>query len=263
MSLATTTVESTRPRSCVEVQANAIALQLRAKRNPARALLAQRYLKRPVAVLGIDAATLRRFAREQAERLMLEGGSPNIVPLCERLLDEPELEVRATGLLILGALVDELEPGLLDRAAKWIETRLDNWALVDAFCSCVASPLFVRDASVERVVRRWSRAPNLWIRRAALVTIVPLARHGQSLDVAFELAREHLDDREEIIHKATGWLLREAGKTNPERLIRFLLEQGPRTPRVALRAAIERLPTSERHRILQETRNPRLSTQNP
>ena len=59
----------------------------------------------------------------------------------------------------------------------------------------------------------WTRSRSLWVRRAAAVALIPMARRGQALDVAYDVAARLLDDEEDLIHKATGWLLREAGKT--------------------------------------------------
>jgi hypothetical protein len=84
--------------------------------------------------------------------------------------------------------------------------------------------------------------------------LVPFARRGQSLDLAYELAGDCFSDREDLMHKATGWLLREAGKTDMRRLRGFLLEHGPRVPRTALRYAIERFPENERAHLLAATR---------
>ena len=56
------------------------------------------------------------------------------------------------------------------------------------------------------------------------------------------------------MHKALGWLLREAGKTDMKRLRQFLLKHGPTIPRTTLRYAIERFPTKDRAKLLQKTR---------
>ena len=107
---------------------------------------------------------------------------------------------------------------------------------------------------MEDTLSAWSRADCLWLRRAALVTLVPFARHGERLDLAYRLAREHFPDSEDLMHKATGWLLREAGKTDMPRLKKFLLRHGPTIPRTALRYAIERFPAAEKAGLMRATR---------
>ena len=61
-------------------------------------------------------------------------------------------------------------------------------------------------------------------------------------------------DREDLAHKAVGWLLREAGRTDRARLERYLLAHGPAIPRTSLRYAIEHFPPRERRRLLEATR---------
>lgn len=94
----------------------------------------------------------------------------------------------------------------------------------------------------------------MWVRRGSAVAFVPHARKGRLLDGAYAVAELLLGDDEDLIHKAVGWLLREAGKTDAGRLTRFLLEHGPSIPRTAVRYAIERFPEKERKRLLAATR---------
>jgi 3-methyladenine DNA glycosylase AlkD len=118
----------------------------------------------------------------------------------------------------------------------------------------VLTPLLNAQPTFERTLKAWSKDPCLWVRRAAIVTLVPDARHGQRLDLVYRLAREHFPDTEDLMHKAVGWLLREAGKTDMKRLRAFLVQHGPAIPRTSLRYAIERFPASARQKILQQTR---------
>jgi len=73
-------------------------------------------------------------------------------------------------------------------------------------------------------------------------------------DAAYEVATELLGDKEDLIHKAVGWLLREAGKVDRDRLEAYLLDKGPRLPRTTLRYAIEKFPKEDRKRLLEATR---------
>lgn len=246
---------SAAPSLTVEWMACGIIRELHALADPGRAKGVQHYFKHTVVALGIDAPTIRGYARERVKQAIEAGwGLADGIGLCDRLLGEPELEVRGVGILILGAFKKDFGPDLIEPAERWLRTRLDNWALVDAFAGGVLSPFFERQPSVEAVLRRWSHDAVLWVRRAAPVTLVPFARRGLRLDLAYELAQEHFADREDLMHKATGWLLREAGKTEPRRLRDFLLKHGPAIPRTALRYAIERFPQPERRRLLAVTR---------
>ena len=238
----------------VEAAARRIIRELRARRDDPRARGVQQYFKHAVVALGIDTPALRAFTRSELNRLKPAWTVAEATALCGRLLTETEMEIRVAGFLVLGGFKKEFTPALLPRAKRWLETRLDNWALADGFCSLVLSPMMERHPSMERTLRRWSGDPTLWVRRAALVTLVPFARRGRHLDLAYELAGEHFSDDEDLMHKATGWLLREAGKTDMPRLKTFLLRHGPAIPRTAVRYAIERFPVRERKRLLERTR---------
>jgi 3-methyladenine DNA glycosylase AlkD len=231
-----------------------ITAQLRRMGDPARAQGTQRYFSNEIVSLGITAAELRLCVRARMSGLRKVWRPPEAIQLCDCLLREPELEVRGAGFLALAAFRTVLTPALLRPAESWLERRLDNWALVDGFCGSVLSPLLERHPAGVATLRRWSGAKSLWVRRAALVTLVPFARRGELLDLAYAFAREHFPDREDLMHKAAGWLLREAGKTDPPRLRKFLLRHGPAIPRTTLRYAIERFSAAERARLLEATR---------
>jgi len=239
----------------VKQAALGIISHLRRMADPVRARGVQQYFKHEIAALGITTPVLRAFVCERARELRQPWQAPQALELCDRLLREPEMEIRGAGILVLGEFRKQLTPDLLDRAERWFRQRLDNWALVDGFCGEVLSPLLERFPEVGHRLLSWSRAESLWLRRAALVTLVPFARRGLRLDTGYRLAREHFADPEDLMHKATGWLLREAGKTDMPRLKRFLLRHGPAIPRTTLRYAIERFPICERVDMLKATRN--------
>jgi len=88
----------------------------------------------------------------------------------------------------------------------------------------------------------------------SVVPLVPFARHGRYLEQSYATVWALRADPEDLMHKATGWLLREAGKADAARLERFLLERGTRLPRTTIRYAIERFPPGKRKRILTATR---------
>lgn len=234
--------------------ADEITARLRRMGDPARARGTQQYFKNEIVALGITAPTLRLFMRERMSQLRHTWSLSDAIHLCDRLLEEPELEIRMAGILALAAFKRAFTLDLLPHAESWLECRLDNWALVDTFCGSVLSQLLAQHPQAERTLVRWSRRKSLWQRRAALVTLVPFARRGQHLDLIYRLCLDHLSNPENLMHKATGWLLREAGKTDRARLRRFLLSHGPAIPRTTLRYAIEHFAAIERTELMQATR---------
>ena len=105
-------------------------------------------------------------------------------------------------------------------------------------------------------MRVWARDRNMWVRRASIVGLIPRARRGESLDLVYEIARRLHADREDLIQKAVGWALREAGKTDMARLERYLRANGAAIPRTTLRYAIERFPPRKRQALLIGTKDP-------
>jgi 3-methyladenine DNA glycosylase AlkD len=89
------------------------------------------------------------------------------------------------------------------------------------------------------------------------VSLVRLAARGLELDTAFAVATALRIDRADLIQKAAGWLLREAGRTDPARLERYLIANGPAIPRTTIRYAIERFPNAKRSALLAATKRPR------
>jgi 3-methyladenine DNA glycosylase AlkD len=100
-----------------------------------------------------------------------------------------------------------------------------------------------------KLLEKLSRSKDLWHRRVAMVFTFAFLRRGITGPTVV-IAENLLEDKHDLIHKATGWMLREMGKRDPYLLRSFLKENAPYMPRTALRYSIERLPESERKRWL-------------
>jgi 3-methyladenine DNA glycosylase AlkD len=207
--------------------------------------------------IGLTASRLRQIEKKLYGAVGKDWSAAEAAVFAEELLTERHQEGRALGLMLLARFHKTYEPSLLDRVRRWVTgNRVDNWALVDLLGTKVVAPLLERFPALAEQMRPWIRAPNLWVRRTAAVSLVPLARRGQQLTLAYSLAAALFEDRDDLIHKATGWLLREAGRTNPRRLEAYLCAHGPRVPRIAMRYAIEKFPEAKRQEILRKTRPP-------
>jgi 3-methyladenine DNA glycosylase AlkD len=208
-----------------------------------------------VAFFGVATPELRRIERELYQQVKGQWTIQDALAFCELLIRDQRQEAKTTGLLLLARYHQTFERDLLARFADWLRNDCcNNWALTDALGTFVIALYLHRFPEALPQVTDWTEAENLWLRRAAAVSLVPLARKGERLADAYAITERLFKCPEDLIHKATGWLLREAGKADQPRLKKFLLRHGARIPRTALRYAIERFPEVERKQLLAQTR---------
>lgn len=121
--------------------------------------------------------------------------------------------------------------------------HINNWNLVDASAHLiVGAHLFETDRNILLTL---AKSPDLWERRIAIVATWYFIRQND-LDWTFKLAVTLRNDNHDLIHKAVGWMLREAGKRNKNLLVTFLNQHASKMPRTMLRYAIEKFPQHER-----------------
>jgi 3-methyladenine DNA glycosylase AlkD len=170
----------------------------------------------------------------------------------EALLDSPIHEARAGALTIMNeeakkkGTPESRRQELFDLYLRRHD-RINNWDLVDVACRYVIGVyLFDRPRDI---LHSLARSENLWERRTAIVSTWYFIRAGQT-DDAIALSGLLLADREDLIHKATGWMLRYVGDKEPARLRAFLDDHAATMPRTMLRYAIEKFPPEERSHYL-------------
>ena len=173
----------------------------------------------------------------------------------DTLIKDQYLEVKSLGIELVARYRRDFTPGDLDVWKRWLAgNHSANWATTDAICGALSGPLLVRYPELGARMRIWARDRNMWVRRASIVSLIPLARRGESLGLVYAIARRLHGDSEDLIQKAVGWALREAGKADMARLERYLRANGASIPRTTLRYAIERFPEPKRRALLAATR---------
>jgi 3-methyladenine DNA glycosylase AlkD len=182
------------------------------------------------AFLGINVPTIRALTKEF---------TPAPVADLVALLQSRWHEARLLALTILvskyerdGDLRDEIYRSYLANTH-----RINNWDLVDA-----SAPNIVGAHLLERgrtPLYALAKSASLWERRIAIIATQHFICHDDFADT-LRIAEILLDDRHDLIHKASGWMLREVGKRNQPLLERFLRKHAKRMPRTMLRYAIER-----------------------
>jgi 3-methyladenine DNA glycosylase AlkD len=231
---------------------------LKAKADPVRARGAERYFKETVKCYGVASPDVRALDAELYGLVKEDWTYAEAVELCDILFGDAELEAKAIGGLILARFKKSYPPSFFAKVKGWLAAdRLANWASVDVFCTDAMAAFLERHPAYVEKIQSWIRHPNRWVRRAALVSFIRHARRGRFLDEIYALSASAFPVEDDLIHKANGWLLREAGKADAGRLERFLLAHGPAVPRTTLRYAIERFTPKKRRALLVQTKTGR------
>lgn len=184
----------------------------------------------------------------------------------EICVSSPYHEVRLAALLTLVTLFTHAKPEpFLASEGAWRgmsqrecvdfylgHTRfINNWDLVDLSCYPLLGVwLLDKDRSLLYELARDGK--TLWEQRIGIVSTMTFIRHGQLADT-FAIADILLHHPHDLIHKAVGWLLREAGKRDKTALVSFLQPRAATMPRTMLRYAIERFPEEERQSYLRNS----------
>jgi 3-methyladenine DNA glycosylase AlkD len=127
---------------------------------------------------------------------------------------------------------------------------INNWDLVDVTCPHITGKhLIDKDRSI---LYKWAKSDDLWTKRIAMVSTFSFIRQND-LEDTFKIAEILLQDKHDLIHKAVGWMLREAGKRDLEKEEIFLKKYYRDMPRTMLRYAIEKFPESKRQDYLKGT----------
>ena len=191
--------------------------------------------------IGVTVPELRKLAKEY------KAISPNEI---KQLLQSPIHEER---LLSLFLLINRYSKGDEPEKKRIYELYLkntkfiNNWDLVD--CSAghiVGAFLFERS---KKPLYNLADSDNLWKRRISIISTFYFIRHKQFTDT-LKIAKILLLDKEDLIHKAVGWMLREIGKRNISVEENFLKKHYKKMPRTMLRYAIEKFPEPKRLRYL-------------
>ncbi|MDA9951687.1 DNA alkylation repair protein [Oligoflexaceae bacterium] len=195
--------------------------------------------------IGVKSPDLRALAKNSLTES---------VSSIRKLVQSKIHEERMLGLMILvyqyKKTKDDAEKNRIYKLYVSVFKNINNWDLVDCSCPHIVGPHLLSSDRSE--LYEWARSDHLWTKRIAIVSNWWFIRQGDLRDV-FKISRILLTDEHDLIHKAVGWMLREAGKKDVKKLEAFIKVNYHQMPRTMLRYAIEKFPETKRKRFLKGT----------
>ncbi len=236
-------------QEAIEILVAEVDADLRAASDPERAAAEQRYLKSPLAFLGTGVPQVRGTVRTLGRAHPFLPRS-TVLALVDALWDAPIHERRLAAIEVMAVYHAVLEPDDM-AVVEGLCREAGTWALVDPLADTIAGQLIIRWPEAVETLDRWVRDPEMWVRRAGLLALLPSVRRGPDIFARFAgYADLLLDEREFFIRKAIGWVLREVGKRDPESVFVWLAARTDRASGVTVREAVKYLTTAQREAIL-------------
>lgn len=191
--------------------------------------------------LGVSVTDVRKVAKNHKNATINE--------LTEMMQSEWH-EVRLCSLLIMVEQFkktnDEGRKRIVDFYLS-VTNRINNWDLVDLSCPAIIGEYLLNRS--HDLLYRLAESSLLWENRIAIVSTIIFIRHGQ-LDDTFNLSTKMMNHPHDLMHKAIGWMLREAGKRDESRLYNYVKTYRLEMPRTMLRYAIEKFDRNVRAELM-------------
>jgi len=125
--------------------------------------------------------------------------------------------------------------------------QLNNWDLVDKIAPNLIGKYL--EKKNQNQFLEWSGSSSFWIRRIAILATWPKIKNNK-FTLTLKLAKKYINDSEDLIHKATGWMLREIGKRDEKKLLSFMKENHKKMPRIMVIYALERLNREKKQQFM-------------
>lgn len=193
--------------------------------------------------IGVSSPQMRKIARDFSTLSLSE---------MQKLLRSKVHEDRLTALVMLTNRFNkhkEEQKKIFEIYLKHIKCCINNWDLVDISTPRIVGAYILENTQSRARVWQLATSKNMWERRVAILATFPFIKAGEYAPT-LRLAKQLLNDTEDLSHKALGWMLREIWKKDAPICEQFLQENYTKLPRTTLRYAIERMDEKSRKRAL-------------
>lgn len=216
----------------------------------------QRFFKEEIQSRGWRAPELRKVAVRFRRSILNDLDQKFLIAVCDKLFRGEVLEEKGFAVLMLEGLTDQFGDAEFRLFGTWLD-RVSTWADHDALGSYLIGPMIAADPGRAKVVFRWAKSRDRWHRRAAAVALIRAIREQKCRAEVVKITGLLLKDKDDMVQKGLGWLLREAAKYDRERTLPLLMKIRTEAPRLVLRTACETLPREMKEQVLKVSRSSR------
>jgi len=201
----------------------------------------KRYFKEEIKTYGVSVYTVSKLGKQLLEKIK-NNPKTEIFSLCEELWKSGFMEEAFLGCDFAYSQRKSFEKKDFEIFEHWVNNYVSNWATCDTLCNHTIGTFITMYPEYIAQLKKWAFSPNRWTRRAAAVTLIIPARNGLFIDDILEIAQILLLDKDDLVQKGYGWMLKAASQANTKVIFDFVISKKDTMPRTALRYAIEKMP---------------------
>jgi len=223
--------------------------RLRAAAEPDLAAGVRNFFREPVDPYGVRSPHVQSISRsvyQALKRWPVAQRDQLMTPLWE----SGKLEEGVIVAHVYRRFANELGEREFAMFERWLDRYVRNWSHCDGVASWLLAGAIRNQPRLIEKLAPWTRSKNRWKRRAAAVALLQEAKAGRHTDSIFEICTLLRDDRDDLVQKGVGWILKEAYPKRPREVMAFLKDWRASAPRLLLRIAAEKMSPRDRAWLL-------------
>jgi len=199
------------------------------------------FFKEEIQSYGVKSATVAKMSKDHFKSIK-NNSKIEIWKLCEELWRSQTLEESLIACNWSYFIHKDYQPDDFEVFEKWIGNYVNNWASCDTLCNHTLGEFLEMYPEYVARLKEMATSENRWMRRAAAVSLIIPAKKGKFLKDIFEIADLLLTDKDDLVQKGYGWMLKVACKEHQQEVFEYIMSKKSIMPRTALRYAIEKMP---------------------
>lgn len=201
----------------------------------------ERFFKEDVKLYGIRSALVTLIGRDYYKRIP-DKAKVKVFSLCEELWKSGFMEESFIACNWSYNVRKEYLPEDFKIFERWVNSYISNWASCDTFCNHTVGSFIDMYPTYLQGLKIWAKSKNRWVKRASAVSLIVPARKGRFLDDIFEIADILHSDKDDMVQKGYGWMLKSASQAYQREVFEYVMNKKSTMPRTSLRYAIEKMP---------------------
>ncbi len=203
--------------------------------------ISQSFFKEPIRSYGVKTAIVSKISKEFFKTIKHKTKS-EIFDLCNKLWQSGYLEESFIACNWSYFVHKNYGPEDLTVFEEWINSYVSNWASCDTLCNHTIGEFVEMYPEHLAELKKWAQSSNRWMRRASAVSLIIPAKKGKFLNDIFEISDILLLDKDDLVQKGYGWMLKAASQSHQKEVFDYVIVKKAVMPRTALRYAIEKMP---------------------